>query len=127
MEDHHSSTNFEVWTLDEDDAIIKVIHESKMSGKKLNWNALFDKIPQHSPLNIVERWEMVLDPVAKSTDWSMQEKWLLYILRGRRDMEWTDLLKYLIGRSESSILEYWNSNIICYMGEMERPLQKHFQ
>jgi hypothetical protein len=49
MEDHHSSTNFEVWTLEEEDNIIKIIHESKMSGEKINWIALNDKIPQHSP------------------------------------------------------------------------------
>ena len=35
MEDHHSSTNFEVWTQDEDETIIRFIHESRMNGKKI--------------------------------------------------------------------------------------------
>ena len=56
MEDHHSSTNFELWTKDEDEIIISFIHDAKMSGKKILWKSLDDKIPQHTPINIKERW-----------------------------------------------------------------------
>ena len=56
MEDHHSSTNFELWTKDEDEIIISFIHDAKMSGKKILWKTLDDKIPQHTPINIKERW-----------------------------------------------------------------------
>lgn len=127
MEDHHSSTNFELWTKDEDHTIITFIHDAKMAGKKIIWKSLDEKIPQHSSSNIRDRWENVLDPVIKTTEWSTQEKWLLYLLKSRQNINWNNLVKFLNGRTETVIKEYWQSNIINYTQDMERPLEKHFE
>ena len=57
-----------------------------------------------------ERWHNQLNPLLKRNVWNVEEEWLLYLMKQRVSNHWSDMAIELLGRSDNTIKNYWNSN-----------------
>jgi hypothetical protein len=75
------------------------------------WGNLQEDLKGRSGKSCRERWFNHLDPKIKRTDWSVEEQWVLFILRNQQDEKWSLISKKLIGRTDNSVKNYWNSRL----------------
>mmetsp|Transcript_46978 Transcript_46978/g.62178 ORF Transcript_46978/g.62178 Transcript_46978/m.62178 type:complete len:132 (+) Transcript_46978:491-886(+) len=59
--------------------------------------------------------------------WSVQEEWVLFILHKTVNNRWAEITNILLGRSDNSIKNYWNSTLSQKQGEFERDLKNYMK
>ena len=57
----------------------------------------------------------------------MEEDWVLFILRQAFNFRWSDMTNFLLGRSDNSIKNYWNSSLSLRSEEMDQVMHGQFQ
>ena len=91
------------------------------------WGNLQEDLKGRSGKSCRERWFNHLDPKIKRTDWSVEEQWVLFILRNQQDEKWSLISKKLIGRTDNSVKNYWNSRLRKRIQNMQKAYDQHFE
>ena len=86
------------------------------------WELISNQMPGRSGKQCRERWHNQLNPLLKKTSWSTEEDWVLFILHQTLQSRWAKITDFLLGRSDNSIKNYWNSTLVHKHAEMNREL-----
>ena len=74
-----------------------------------------------------ERWHNQLNPLLKKANWSVEEDWILYILHQTVRNRWAEITNVLLGRSDNSIKNYWNSTLCHKQAALEQDLNDYLK
>ena len=55
----------------------------------------------------------------KKNRWTAEEEWVLFILRKCYNYRWADIANVILGRSDNSVKNYWNSCLSAQQFDME--------
>lgn len=95
------------WSLSEDE----VLTEWVRAEGPIKWTLCAERIPGRSGKQCRERWFNTLDPEVKKGDWQEAEDKIIFRLYHRVGPKWTEMAKYLPGRTENSIKNRFYSTI----------------
>lgn len=95
------------WTRKEDELIISFVNQN---GTK-KWTKLASMLPGRIGKQCRERWKNHLDPANAKTSWTEEEDMQLIELHKMYGNHWAKIASYMIGRSDNSIKNRWNSTL----------------
>ena len=103
------------WDEEQDNKLLGMIAEIGPH----QWEQMAATMEGRSGKQCRERWHNQLNPLLKKTAWSVEEDWILYILHETVKNRWAEITNVLLGRSDNSIKNYWNSTLSHKQAELE--------
>ena len=95
------------WTIYEDKTLIDLIE--KYGPQK--WSFISKALKGRSGKQCRERWYNQLSPDINMSEWSLEEEMLLLLMHNKLGNKWSELRKYLKGRTDNNIKNHWNSKM----------------
>ena len=75
------------------------------------WNFLSNYLPGRTGKQCRERWCNHLCPDINKSPWSLEEEMLLLLIHNKIGNKWSEISKYLKGRTDNTIKNHWNSTM----------------
>ena len=95
------------WTISDDKLLIQLAEKYGFS----HWNIIASYFQNKKGKQCRERWYNNLCPDVNKSPWTLEEETLLLLLHNKIGNKWSKLSKYLKGRTDNNIKNYWNSNM----------------
>jgi hypothetical protein len=95
------------FTVDEDQ---RLIHSILLYGTK-RWSLIAMGLPNRTPKQCRERWHYHLNPVLNKGPWTPEEDLILFRKHAELGNRWTEIAKFLPGRTDSLVKSRWNSTL----------------
>ncbi|EAR99347.2 Myb-like DNA-binding domain protein (macronuclear) [Tetrahymena thermophila SB210] len=106
------------WSEEEDLLVIKLVKEH---GPQ-KWTFIATHLEGRIGKQCRERWHNHLNPNIKKCSWSEEEEWVLYLFHKGIGNKWAEIAKYIIGRTDNSIKNHWNSGMKKRLDDYARKL-----
>ena len=114
------------WTLLEDTTLLNLISNYGLS----NWTLIAEELNKinkkiyRNGKQCRERWHNHLDPNIKKKKWTSQEEDILLNKQLKYGNKWSIISKYLTGRTDNSIKNYFYSKLRKYIRKILKQIQK---
>ena len=107
------------WTIKEDRTLIQLVEQQGPA----HWNLLANFLPGRTGKQCRERWCNHLCPNINKSSWSLEEEMLLLLIHNKKGNKWSEIAKYLKGRTDNTIKNHWNSSMKKKLKFVEESLK----
>lgn len=89
------------------------------------WTLIAQTLPGRDGKHCRERWHNHLNPRNKKSEWTKIEEWVLFLMYQSMGSKWASIAQVLVGRTDNSIKNHWNSSMRKKVKSMQKSLDAY--